>query len=67
MTKLNSIKIILFALFFGLAINSTEAIAKSSIYGRLDIALSSEDTSSGSYTDVKIPCFTRGCKRFTNF
>ena len=30
MTKLNSIKIILFALFFGLVINSTEAIAKSS-------------------------------------
>lgn len=67
MTKLNSIKIILFALFFGLVINSTEAIAKSSIYGRLDIALSSEDTSSGSYTDVKSHASRVGIKGSQTF
>ena len=67
MTKLNSIKIILFALFFGLVINSTEAIAKSSIYGRLDIALSSEDTSSGSYTDVKSHASRVGVKGSQTF
>jgi len=67
MTKLNSIKIILFALFFGLVINSTEAVAKSSIYGRLDIALSSEDTSSGSYTDVKSHASRVGVKGSQTF
>ena len=67
MTKLNSIKIILFALFFGLVVNSTEAVAKSSIYGRLDIALSSEDTSSGSYTDVKSHASRVGVKGSQTF
>ena len=67
MTKLNSIKIILFALFFGLAVNSTEAVAKSSIYGRLDLAISSEDTSSGSYTDVKSHASRVGVKGSQSF
>ena len=53
MTKLNSISLILLMVLFGITVNSDEAFAKNSIYGRLDIALSNEDTSSGSYTDVK--------------
>jgi predicted porin len=53
MTKLNSIIFILIMALFGITINTDKAYAKNSIYGRLDIALSSEDTSSGSYTDVK--------------
>ena len=53
MTKLNSIIFILIMALLGITINTDKAYAKNSIYGRLDIALSSEDTSSGSYTDVK--------------
>ena len=53
MTKLNSISLILLMVLFGITVNSDEAFAKNSIYGRLDIALSNEDTSGGSYTDVK--------------
>ena len=53
MAKLNSIIFILIMALLGITINTDKAYAKNSIYGRLDIALSSEDTSSGSYTDVK--------------
>ena len=53
MTKLNSIKFILIIMLFGITINTDKAFAKNSIYGRFDIALSSEDTLSGSFTDVK--------------
>ena len=53
MTKLNSIIFILIMALLGITINTDKAYAKNSIYGRLDIALSSEDISSGSYTDLK--------------